>query len=99
MRHAILAAVLLAGVAFAAAPRAAFADQPTFKTEEQKHPRLAHAIHQLEEAAHELEHAPDDFGGNKAVALADTRRAIHSLKRALYYRMHLDDAALDAAHP
>ncbi len=99
MRPAILAAVLIAGVAFAAAPRTALADQPTFKTEEQKHPRLAHAIHQLEAALHEMEHAPDDFGGNKAVAIEDTKRAIRSLKRALYYRMHLDDAALDAAHP
>jgi hypothetical protein len=44
-----------------------------------------------------LEAAPDDFGGNKAAAIADTRKAIHSLKRALYYRLKMDDAAIDNA--
>jgi hypothetical protein len=43
-----------------------------------------------------LEAAPDDFGGNKAAAIRDTRAAIHSLKKALYFRLHMDDAALDA---
>jgi hypothetical protein len=42
-----------------------------------------------------LEAAPGDFGGNKAAAIADDRAAIHSLKKALYYRLHMDDAAID----
>ena len=42
-----------------------------------------------------MEAAPDDFGGNKAAAIRDTRAAIHSLKKALYFRLHMDDEALD----
>ena len=38
-----------------------------------------------------------DFGGNKAQAMSDTRQAIHSLKKALYYRLNMDDAAIDRA--
>jgi hypothetical protein len=41
--------------------------------------------------------APDDFGGNKAAAIRDTEQAIHSLKKALYFRLKMDDAALDRA--
>jgi hypothetical protein len=51
----------------------------------------------LKEALKELEAAPDDFGGNKAAAMADTKQAIHSLKKALYYRLKMDDAAIDKA--
>ena len=51
----------------------------------------------MKEALRLLEAAPDDFGGNKAAAVADTHRAIHSLKRALYYRLKMDDAAIDSA--
>ncbi len=68
----------------------------TVQSEEAAHPRIARALHQMKEALHELEAAPDDFGGNKAAAIRDTRAAIHSLKRALYFRLHMDDAALDA---
>jgi hypothetical protein len=45
----------------------------------------------------ELEAAPDDFGGNTAVATADIHRAIHSLKKALYFRLKMDDAAIGRA--
>jgi hypothetical protein len=51
----------------------------------------------MQNALREMEAAPDDFGGNKAAAMQDTRRAIHSLKKALYYRLKLDDAAIDRA--
>ena len=34
-----------------------------------------------------------DFGGNKAQAIHDCQVAIHSLRRALYFRLHMDDAA------
>jgi hypothetical protein len=49
----------------------------------------------MKEALHEMEAAPDDFGGNKAQAIHDCRVAIHSLRRALYFRLHMDDAAID----
>ena len=51
----------------------------------------------MHEALKELEAAPDDFGGNKVAAVNDTRTAIHSLKKALYYRLYMDDAAIDKA--
>ena len=94
----LLAAGLITGLGLAAMPMVASADQPvTMQTERAAHPRLADAIHQMREAIHELEAAPDDFGGQKAKAIADTRVAIHSLKKALYHRLKLDDAAIDKA--
>jgi len=69
----------------------------TMRSEEAAHPRLVKAIHEMREALKELKEAPDDFGGNKGAAIADTEKAIHSLKRALYYRLKMDDAAIDRA--
>ena len=78
-------------------PLATAAAEPklTLQQEEMAHPRLVKALHEMREALHELESAPDDFGGNKAAAIRDTRAAIHSLKKALYFRLQMDDAALD----
>lgn len=69
--------------------------QWTIQSEEAAHPRLVNAIHEMKEALREMERAPDEFGGNKAAAIRDTRVAIHSLKKALYYRLRMDDAAID----
>lgn len=69
--------------------------QLSVQQEEAAHPRLVRAIHEMQEALHELEAAPDDFGGNKGAAIRDTRQAIHSLRKALYYRLKMDDAAID----
>jgi hypothetical protein len=69
----------------------------TMRSEEAAHPRLVKAIHEMREALKELKEAPDDFGGNQGAAIADTEKAIHSLKRALYYRLKMDDAAIDRA--
>jgi hypothetical protein len=71
------------------------APQFSIQTEEAAHPRIVEAIHHMKEALHEMEAAPDDFGGNKAQAIHDCRVAIHSLRRALYFRLHMDDAAID----
>jgi hypothetical protein len=71
------------------------APQFTIQSEEAAHPRIVEAIHHMKEALHEMEAAPDDFGGNKARAIADCKVAIHSLRRALYFRLHMDDAAID----
>jgi hypothetical protein len=71
------------------------APQLSIQTEEAAHPRILEAIHHMREALHEMEAAPDDFGGNKAQAIHDCRVAIHSLRRALYFRLHMDDAAID----
>jgi len=73
------------------------APELTMKSEEAAHPRLVKAIHEMREALKELREAPHDFGGNKAAAIHDTEQAIHSLKKALYYRLKMDDAAIDKA--
>lgn len=83
-------------LAIGATPMTAAADPGlSIQQEEAAHPRLVHAIHEMREALHELEEAPNDFGGNKAAAIRDTKQAIHSLKRALYFRLKMDDAAID----
>jgi hypothetical protein len=67
----------------------------TMQQEDAAHPRIVEAIHHMREALREMEAAPDDFGGNKAAAIRDTKIAIHSLRKALYFRLHMDDAAID----
>ena len=89
-------AFVAVGLAGHSAP--AFAEpQLTMRSEEMAHPRLVRAIHEMRDALRELREAPDDFGGNKAAAIRDTELAIHSLKKALYFRLKMDDAALDRA--
>jgi hypothetical protein len=74
---------------------ASAAPPTTIQAEEAAHPRIVDAIHHMREALHEMEAAPDDFGGNKAQAIHDCQVAIHSLRKALYFRLRMDDAALD----
>ena len=76
---------------------ASAAPQLTIQSEQQAHPRVVDAIRKTEEALKELHAAPTDFGGNKAAAENDLKTAIHSMKKALYYRLHMDDAAIDRA--
>jgi hypothetical protein len=93
---ALTAAIAITGaMGLAALPQAAMAQPFTAQGEAALHPRLVQAIRRMEEAYNLLQAAPDDFGGNKAQAMADTRAAIHSLRRALFYRLHMDDAAID----
>jgi hypothetical protein len=73
------------------------APQLTMRSEEAGHPRVIKTIRDMEDLEKTLRAAPDDFGGNKQKAVDDLHQAIHSLKKALYYRLHLDDAAIDRA--
>jgi hypothetical protein len=73
------------------------AQQYTFQSERAEHPNLAGALDALNAAYQDLQAAPSEFGGYKAEAMRDIVRAIHSTKRALYFRMRLDDAAIDRA--
>ncbi|MGH8208504.1 MAG: hypothetical protein ACREU6_02720 [Steroidobacteraceae bacterium] len=83
-------------LAVGSAPRtAAAAPALSIQQEDAAHPRIVEAIHHMKEALHEMEAASDDFGGNKAAAIRDAKVAIHSLRKALYFRLHLDDAAID----
>jgi hypothetical protein len=94
----MMAAGLLLGMGLAAQPMAASAAPDlTVQSERAAHPRIVGAINHMSEALREMEAAPDDFGGNKAAAIADTKRAIHSLKKALYFRLKMDDEAIDRA--
>jgi hypothetical protein len=65
--------------------------EESIRDEGREHPRIARAIHKLEDAAHYLEAAPYDFGGFKAQALADSRAAVVSLRHALAYRAAKDE--------
>ncbi len=89
---------LVFGLALVAQPMiASAAPEMTIQSERATHPRIVKAIEQMQAALKELQEAPHDFGGNKAAAMADTQKAIHSLKKALYYRLKMDDAAIDKA--
>ncbi|MBV8939589.1 MAG: hypothetical protein JO089_07090 [Alphaproteobacteria bacterium] len=96
---AVIAALMGAATVSLATPVLAQVQAPqlTLRSEEAAHPQIVRAIHEMSEALREMERAPHDFGGNKAKAIADTRQAIHSLRKALYYRLKLDDEAIDRA--
>jgi hypothetical protein len=92
------AAAVLVALAIAGPPSVAFAaPQLTIQSEQKGHPKLAKAVHDMEDALKSLEAAPTDFGGNKAAAIKDLHTAIHSLKKALYFRLKLDDEAIEKA--
>jgi len=61
------------------------------KMEANEHPRIEKAIFQLEDAIDYMEKAPHDFGGYKAEAIRDSKKAVQSLKMALKYRAHHDN--------
>jgi hypothetical protein len=89
---------MFVGAVLLALSAPAFAQpQLTIKTEEAAHPRIVKAIHEMEDAYKYMEGAAHDFGGNKGRAMADTKAAIHSLRKALYFRLKMDDAAIDRA--
>lgn len=60
------------------------------KSESAEHPRIRKAITEMEDAIDYMEKAPHDFGGHKAAALEDTKKAVKSLKLALEYRAKKD---------
>ena len=51
----------------------------------EKHPAIRNAIHALEKAKVDLEHAAHDFGGHRAEALKAVDYAIKQLHEALEY--------------
>ena len=96
MKKLVLSAVLLS---FCFAPMTLLFSQPMeggghmegkIHEEAVMHPRIATAIHSLEDAIDYMQAAPHNFGGHKKAAIAECRRAIHELKGALAYREHHD---------
>lgn len=85
-------------ISMAAVTPAMAAPQLTIQQEAHAHPRIVAAIHDSEGALKKLEAAPDDFGGKKGQAINDLKQAIHSMRAALFYRLNMDDAAIDAAN-
>jgi hypothetical protein len=95
-RMVSLSSACALALAFGALPgMASAAPQMSVQSEEAAHPRIVEAIHHMQEALRLMDAAPDDFGGNKAAAIHDCKVAIHSLRKALYFRLHMDDAAID----
>jgi hypothetical protein len=68
--------------------------QISFESERREHPNMARAIDEMNAAYRDMERAPSDFGGQKSQAMQALRSAIISARRALYFRMRLDDNAL-----
>jgi hypothetical protein len=73
-----------------AVAQAGFA-QETGKGELREHARIAAAIRELHGAIEYMERAPHDFGGHKAQAIADSRKAIEQLRLAMQYRAAQDN--------
>jgi|SRR5580704_6136432 hypothetical protein len=60
------------------------------RAEEEKHPNITNAMHDIEKSMRSLHNAPDDFGGHKGQAEADLKQAWISLRKALYFRLYKD---------
>ena len=60
------------------------------RAEEEKHPNIAKAMRDLEDARKHLHEAPIDFGGHKAQAEIDLKQAWVSLRKALYFHLYQD---------
>ncbi|HET6255465.1 MAG TPA: hypothetical protein VFE32_15400 [Puia sp.] len=65
-------------------------ERSLMQAEEQRHPNITKAMHDIEASMNALHSAPDDFGGHKGQAEADLRAAYVSLRKALYYRLYKD---------
>ena len=60
------------------------------RAEENRHPNIAAAMHDIEKSMRALHAAPDDFGGHKGQAESDLKQAWISLRKALYFRIYQD---------
>jgi hypothetical protein len=89
MKKLMMQAVAVTAIAGAfLAPIAAHAEG--MREERERHPRIAKAIHELEDAISYLEAAPHDFGGHKAAAVHASREAVAQLRMALEFREEQD---------
>jgi hypothetical protein len=62
----------------------------SMRVEEERHPNIANAMHDIEKALRSLHDAPNDFGGHKGQAESDLRQGLVSLRKALYFRLWED---------
>jgi hypothetical protein len=82
--------ILLLAVVFLSATAFVYVQQNQ-KTEASNHPRIENAIKELQSAIEYMQQAPHDFGGHRVQAVADSKKAIESLKLALQYRAKEDN--------
>jgi hypothetical protein len=66
------------------------AEANMMRAEEQKHPNIDKAVHDIDNALKALNAAPDDFGGHKGQAINDLKASYVSLRKALYFRIFED---------
>ena len=91
MRKALLLALCFAVLIFPCTQvQAQPASRAAVASEIADHPRIATAIHDLEDAIAYMEAAPHNFGGHKAAAIAASRKAIAQLEKAMAYRARRD---------
>ena len=69
---------------------ATIANAQNMRTEAEAHPRIAQAIHDLEDAIAYMEAAPNDFGGHKRAAINASRAAVNELRASLAFRAQQD---------
>ena len=61
-----------------------------YREELREHPRIAAAIHDLQDTITYLETSGHDFGGHKFEAIRASREAIEQLQKAILYRARRD---------
>jgi hypothetical protein len=88
IRIALAATMLSLAAPMMIAP--AHAETPA--AEKAEHPRIAKAIHELEDAIAYMKAAPHDFGGHKAEAIKASETALQQLRLALAFRQGVDTA-------
>jgi hypothetical protein len=65
-------------------------ERALMRAEEEAHPNMARAMHNIELSLKDLDAAPEDFGGHKQQAREDLHKAYESIRKALYYRLFED---------
>jgi hypothetical protein len=85
-KHAVAFAVCL----LLAAAGTTNAHAQNMRTEAEEHPRIARAIHDLEDAIAYMEAAPNNFGGHKGAAINAARAAVNELRASLAFRAEQD---------
>jgi hypothetical protein len=77
--------LMLFPLAQAAEPGSAPMEQPMMGKKGERHPEMHRALHALQNAKRDLEHAAHDYGGHRAKAVELTNQAINEIKEGLEY--------------
>jgi len=93
LKHILFALGIAFGLSLLLLPAAFAVDQvaqttattPAKPEKGERHPEMKRALHALERAKEDLEHAAHDFGGHRAKALQLTQQAIEEVKAGLAF--------------